>query len=152
MAIEDQLPTVSPYSTGLDASGFSKEELFPVVDPEFRPFGSKILVQLRRVILESRGGIALIDSTGDTEAWNMQVGKVIAVGPLAFKNRKTFAEWPEGTWCEVGDFVRFPRWGGDRITVQPDAKGKPVVVLIMNDSDLLGAYTGDPCKVRAYLE
>lgn len=146
------IPTVNPYSTGLDVSGRSFDELFPEVDPQFRPFGSKILVQLRRVILESKGGIALLEETGDTEAWNMQVGKIIAMGPLAFKNRKTFEPWPEGSWAEVGEFVRFPRWGGDRISIDLDKKGKPVVVLILNDHDLLGAYTGDPRDVKAYLE
>lgn len=146
------LPTVSPYSSGLDVSGFSLEELFPAVDPQFKPYGARILIQLRRVMLLSRGGIALIEQTGDTEAWNMQVGKVIAMGPLAFKNRKTSEAWPEGMWAEVGDYVRFPRWGGDRISIQPDDKGKPVVVLICNDHDLLGAYTGDPREVKAFIE
>lgn len=146
------IPTVNPYSTGLDVSGRSMEELFPPVDPQFRPFGAKILIQLRRVLLTSKGGIQLVETTGDTEAWNMQVGKIIAMGPLAFKNRKTAEEWPEGMWASVGDFVRFPRWGGDRLSIQPDDKGKPVVVLILNDSDLMGAYTGDPRDVKAYLE
>ena len=22
--------------------------------------------------------------------------------------------WPEGSWCEVGDYIRVPKWGGDR--------------------------------------
>lgn len=151
----ESLATVNPYSTGLDASGWSLEELWPQIDPQFRPYGSKILVQLRRVILQSRGGIELIKSTGETEAWNMQVGKIIALGPLAFKNRKTFEEWPEGTWAKLGDYVRFPRWGGDRITVEtPEGvlKGEPIVVLVMNDSDLMGEYTGDPRVVKAFLE
>lgn len=146
------LPSVNPYSTGLDVSGRSLEELFPSVDPEFRPFGSKLLIQLRRVLLTSKGGIHLVEETGDTEAWNMQVGKIIAMGPLAFKNRKSADVWPEGMWAQVGDFVRFPRWGGDRLSLDLKDGNKPVVILILNDSDLLGAYTGDPCEVRAYLE
>lgn len=152
MAIEDALPTVSPYSKGLNMSGFPMEQLFPEVDPQFKPFGSKVLIQLRRVVLRTRSGLILTQGTGEAEAWNMQVGKIIAVGPLAFKNRKTFEEWPEGTWARVGDFVRFPRWGGDRITVPHDKEGEPVVILILNDSDLLGAYTGDPRDVKAFLE
>jgi co-chaperonin GroES (HSP10) len=145
-------PTVSPYSTGLDVKGRSLDELFPVVDPQFKPFGSRVLIQLRRVILTSRGGIQLLEQTGDTEAWNMQVGKIIAMGPLAFKNRKTADEWPEGMWAGVGDYVRFPRWGGDRLSINLEDGHKPVVVLILNDHDLLGAYEGDPRDVRAYLE
>lgn len=145
-------PTVSPYASGIDVSGRSEEELFPKVDPQFRPFGSKVLIQLRRVLTMSKGGIQLVGETQDTEAWNMQVGKIIAVGPLAFKNRKTNEPWPEGIWANVGDYVRFPRWGGDRLSVQPDEKGLPVVILILNDHDLYGAYTGNPADVKAYLE
>ena len=81
----------------------------------------------------------------------MQVGKIISMGPLAFKNRKNAEDWPEGMWAKVGDFVRFPRWGGDRITVNMK-EGDPVVILILNDHDLLGAYQGDPREVHTFIE
>lgn len=145
-------PTVSPYSTGLDVSNRDIAELFPEVDPEFRPYSAKVLIQLRRVLLTSRGGIALLEETGDTEAWNMQIGRVLSMGPLAFRNRKTFEPWPEGVWCKPGDYVRFPRWGGDRLTVDLKDGNKPVVILILDDHHLLGEYTGDPRYVKAYLE
>lgn len=149
----DSIPVVNPHSTGLDVSGFSLAELFPSIDPGLRPYGSRVLIQLRRVINMSKGGIALPQSAKDTEEWNMQVGKLIAVGELAFKNRKTFEDWPEGVWAQVGDFVRFPRWGGDRITVpMDDGIGGPVTVLILNDHDLLGAYTGDVRNVRSFIQ
>lgn len=147
-----QYATVNPYDTGLDVTGHSLDDLWPVVDPQFRPFGAKVLVQLRRVMLVSKGGIALVDSTGDAEAWNMQVGKIIAMGPLAFKNRKTFEDWPEGAWAKQGDYVRFPRWGGDRLSIDLKDGNKPVVILILNDSDLWGAYEGDPRQIRAFIE
>ena len=146
------LPTVSPYSQGIDVSGRSMEELFPEVDPQFRPFGAKVLIQLRRVVNKTKSGILLAEETQDNEAWNMQVGKIVAMGPLAFKNRKDAKEWPEGMWAKVGDYVRFPRWGGDRLSVPINDGSKPVVILILNDSDLWGAYTGDPRDVRAYID
>jgi co-chaperonin GroES (HSP10) len=146
------IATVSPYSTGLDVSDRSIEDLFPDVDPECEPLGSKVLVQLRRVLLMSRGGIQLVEETGDTEAWNIQIGKVIALGPLAFKNRKTGDPWPEGLWVKVGEYVRFPRWGGDRLTIDLEDGNKPVVILILEDYHMLVKYKGDPRKVRAYLE
>lgn len=146
-------PSVNPYDTGFDVSGENLEDLFPAVNPQFRPFGSKILVQLRRVMTKSKGGIYLGNEERRTEAWNMQVGKLIAMGPLAFKNRKTAEPWPEGVWANIGDFVRFPRWGGDRLTVpMKDDRGDPVVILIMNDHDLMGAYEGDVRDVRAFVE
>lgn len=146
-------PTVKPYADGQDASGFSLEEVFPEVDPEFVPFGAKILVQVRRVMNMSKGGIALAHESKETEAWNQQVGKIIAVGTLAFKNRQTAKEWPEGMWAKVGDFVRFPRHIGDRICVPvPDGRGDPVVILLMDDHFLSGKYTGDPLKPRAFIQ
>lgn len=147
------IPVVNPHSTGFDAAGFSLEELFPSIDPGLKPFGSRVLVQLRRVINMSRGGIALPQSAKDSEEWNMQVGKLIAAGELAFRNRKTFEPWPEGVWAQIGEMVRFPRWGGDRITVpMDDGIGGPVTVLILNDHDLLGAYTGDVRTVRTFIQ
>jgi co-chaperonin GroES (HSP10) len=146
-------PTVKPYADGQDASGTALEEAFPVVDPQFRPFGAKILVQVRRVMRVSKGGIILGTESKETEAWNMQVGKIIDVGPLAFKNRATSQPWPEGMWANIGDFVRFPRHVGDRLTVAvDDGRGDPVVILILDDHSLLGAYTGDPMKVRAFIQ
>lgn len=145
-------PTVNPYASGFDAEGLDLNDAFPTVDPQFVPFGAKVLIQVRRVMSMSRGGIALVNDSKQTEAWNMQVGKLVAAGPLAFKNRQTGQEWPEGMWANIGDFVRFPRHVGDRISVQPDERGEPVVILILEDHQLMGKYTGDPLTVRAFIQ
>jgi len=146
------LPTVSPYSTGLDGESQTMEEAFPPVKLDFRPFGTRIVVQLKRVLSKSKGGILLDRSTKDTEAWNTQIGKVLAMGPLAFKNRGTGAVWPEGMWAEIGQFVRFARHVGDRYShPAPEDGGDPIPLLILNDADLIGEYLGDPRTVRAFL-
>ena len=145
------VPSVNPYSTGLDASGHSLEELFPNIDPEFTPFGSRVLIQVRRVFNKTKGGILLVTETKETEAWNIQVGRLIAMGPLAFKRRDTAEPWPEGMWAKVGEYVRVPRWGGDRWSVPMEDGESPVVIVMMNDSDLLGRHEGDPTKIKAYL-
>jgi co-chaperonin GroES (HSP10) len=149
--MENAPPTVSPYSTGMDVSGQTLEDLFPPVDPEFRPFGSRVLVQLRRIVAKTKSGIILAQNTKDTEAWNIQVARIIACGPLAFKRRDTAEAWPEGVWAKVGDFVKVPRWGGDRWSINMEDGGEPVSIVLCNDSDLIGAYTGDPLKIKAYL-
>lgn len=143
--------TVSPYSKGLDASGRTLDELFPEIDPEFKPYGHRVLLQVRRVFEKSKGGIVLAETTQETEQWNMQVAKLIAVGPLAFKRRDTGEAWPEGVWASIGDFVRIPRWGGDRWSVDMNDGGKPVTVVLLADSDLLGKHEGDPAGIKAYL-
>ena len=88
---------------------------FPSVDPGAKPLGGRILVQLRRTKKTvTSAGIILVEETKETEKWNNMVAKVIENGPLAFKKRDSMEPWPEGSWCEPGDFIRVPKWGGDR--------------------------------------
>lgn len=142
------------------------DDAFPAIAPGIAPFGSRVLVQVRVPKRKTKGGILLLDETRETEHYNTQIAKVVAAGPLAFHNRNTMEPWPEGSWCRVGDFVRTPRYGGDRWSVFRDAldtDGKPmrdaagnalkdeIVFVIFNDLDLIGKVTGDPTAIRAYL-
>jgi co-chaperonin GroES (HSP10) len=125
-------------------------EAFPDVHPGIQPFGSRVLVQIRTPRRVSRGGIILSAETQDTEKWNTQVAKVISVGPLAFKNRDTQKTWPEGEWCKPGDFVRVPKYGGDRWEV-PVNKNDSAMFVIFNDLDIIGRVVGDPLAVKAFI-
>lgn len=125
-------------------------EAFPAVDAGVQPFGSRVLVQIRTPRKVTRGGIILSSETQDTEKWNTQVAKVIAVGPLAFKNRNTQESWPEGQWCQPGDFVRVPKYGGDRWEVA-FTKNDSAMFVIFNDLDIIGQVTGDPLAVKAFI-
>jgi co-chaperonin GroES (HSP10) len=150
LEITDQLPGVNPYSTGIEVEG-TLGEFFPDgIDPGFTPFGSRVVVQLRRVKNTTKSGIILTTSTKETEAWNTQVARIVKLGPLAFRKRDTAEEWPEGIWAKVGDYVRVPRWGGDRWSVKADDGGE-VAFLTLNDHELIGRVDGDPLKVRAYV-
>lgn len=129
-------------------------EAFPEVDPGAVPVGGRILVQWRQTIKRTTSsGIVLVEETKETEKWNNQVAKVIAVGPLAFKKRDTLEPWPEGNWVEVGDFVRVPKWGGDRWEVPfgDPAEGETALFSVFNDHEVIARVTGDPLKVRAFL-
>jgi len=125
---------------------------FPACDPGVIPFGSRVMIQIKSVKNKSAGGIILPSETQDTEQHNTQTGKVAALGPLAFHNRNTMQPWPEGAWCQVGEFVRVPRFGGDRWQVKLDNEDKDTVeFVIFNDLDVVGKVTGDPLSVRAFL-
>jgi co-chaperonin GroES (HSP10) len=126
------------------------EEAFPVAEPGVKPFGSRVLVQIRNPQNKTAGGIILHNETQETEKWNTQAAKVIALGPLAFKNRNTMAAWPEGDWCEPGQFVRVPKYGGDRWEVRLGDKGSALYV-IFNDLDIIGLVTGDPLQMKAFI-
>ena len=125
-------------------------EAFPAVDAGIIPFGSRVLVQIRTPKSKSSGGIILSTDTKDTEKWNTQVAKVVAVGPVAFKNRTTLEAWPEGDWCKVGDFVRVAKYGGDRYEV-PLNNNESAMFVIFNDLDIIGQVTTDPLKIKAFI-
>jgi hypothetical protein len=99
------------------------EWAFPTVDPGAKPLGARILVQL------------------------------IAVGPLAFKKRDTMEPWPEGSWCDVGDFIRVPKWGGDRweVLVESEPDEDPALFAVFNDHEVIAKVLGNPLDMRAFV-
>ena len=127
---------------------------FPSVDPGAKPLGGRILVQLRRTKQKTTSaGIILVEETKETEKWQNMVAKVIHVGPLAFKHRDTMQSWPEGSWCEPGDFIRVPKWGGDRweVAVPNEPDEDPALFAVFNDHEMIAKVTGDPLTMKAYL-
>lgn len=128
------------------------DQAFPEVDPGLTPFGSKVLVQIRTPMLRTKGGIVVPDESRETEQWNTQVSKVIVLGPVAFCNRDTLEEWPEGKWAQPGAFVRCPKYGGDRWEVPVPNSSDAALFALFNDTDLSGEITGDPLEVVAYLK
>jgi co-chaperonin GroES (HSP10) len=126
-------------------------EAFPDVDPGIEPLGARVLIQLRRVADKTASGIVLVEDTKETVKWNTQVARVTMLGSLAFRNRESAAPWKEGMWVKVGDFVRAPRWGGDRYEVPVKDSSVPVVFVIFSDFELIAKVTGDPLKQRAYI-
>ena len=124
-------------------------EAFPAVDAGVQPFGSRVLVQIRTP-KKKVGSILLVQDTKDTEKWNTQVAKVVAVGSLAYKNRNTQELWPDGQWCQPGDFVRVPKYGGDRWEV-PLNKDENAMFVIFNDLDIIGKVTSDPLAIKAFI-
>jgi len=77
---------------------------------------------------------------------------VVTLGPLAFKNRNTMESWPEGNWCKPGDFVRVPKYGGDRWKVPHGKDGEEeALFVIFNDLDIVGGVVGDPLAIKAFI-
>jgi co-chaperonin GroES (HSP10) len=128
---------------------------FPSVDPGAKPLGGRILVQLRRTKKKATSaGIILVEETKEAEKHQNMVGKVIAIGPLAFKHRDTMQSWPEGSWCSPGDFIRVPKWGGDRWEVKvpgDDDFEDPALFMVLNDHEVIAQITGDPLVMKAFV-
>jgi co-chaperonin GroES (HSP10) len=130
-------------------------EAFPAVDPLMAPYGARVLVQLRAVKDKvTSAGIYIPEDVKETEKWNTMIGKVIAIGPLAFRKREDMEPWPEGAWAQVGEYVRVPKWGGDRWEVDFEepvgVKGKALFTFF-NDHELIGKVTGDPRAIKAFI-
>jgi co-chaperonin GroES (HSP10) len=127
-------------------------DAFPAVDPGAKPLGARILVQLRRTKKKTTSaGIILVEETREAEKWNNMVAKVIEIGPLAFKKRDTMEPWPEGSWCEVGDYLRVPKWGGDRWEVEIPGEEESALFMVLNDHEVIAKITGNPLTMRAFV-
>ena len=128
---------------------------FPSVEPGAKPLGGRILVQLRRTKKKTTGsGIILVEETKEAEKWNNMVAKVVEVGPLAFKNRDTMQGWPEGSWCVAGDYIRVPKWGGDRWEVKvpgEDHLEDPALFMILNDHEIIAKVTCSPLEMGSFI-
>jgi co-chaperonin GroES (HSP10) len=153
------IPNTQHSVARMNTVGFqydSLEDAFPAVDPRERPAGNLVLFQLRRPKEKTEGGIIIIADARQTELDNNQVGKVIAIGPLAFHNRNTNEEWPEGAWAKVGDYVRIPKYQGDRFIryyVRKDGETETrdeVHFVYMKDLAII-SLLDDPMAVRSYL-
>jgi len=149
---------VKPIPTIMGQEGVSDPvELawaFPEVKPGQMPYGGRVIVQLRRTKTQTHSGLILPQETKENEKWNNMIGKIVALGPLAFKNRDTMEPWAEGTWAEIGDYVRVPRWGGDRWE-RPDPNAvvgdDPVLFMTLNDHELISKVTDDPLSYKTYV-
>jgi len=83
-------------------------------DPEILPYlpGYHILVRPVSVKSKTKGGLLLPDSVKDDVAYLTTVGKVLSIGDLAYEDKDKF---PNGKWCDVGDYVCYARHAGQKL-------------------------------------
>ena len=77
--------------------------------------GFHVLVRPVSVKSKTKGGIFIPDSTKDDMSYLTTVGKVIALGELAYKDIDKF---PNGGWCNVGDYVCYGKHAGTKLYYQ----------------------------------
>ena len=132
----------------------SEQECFPEIDPGVEILGDRVLVQLRREKITSKGGIILVDETRQTLRFNETVAKVISIGPLAYKSPEDLTPWVEGPWCKVGDLVRTIKYGGDRFVVQPEDDGAPVVFITLQAREVISKIKSFEAaqKMKAFVD
>ena len=115
-----------------------KEPTDKVLDPEAigesllermpAPTGWRILVLPYRGKGKTDGGIYLPDAVVQEQTVSTQVGYVLKVGDLAYKDAEKF---PMGPWCDQGDWVMFARYSGSRFKIDGGE------VRILNNDEIL---------------
>ena len=110
---------------------------FPDVQPGMFPLGARVLIQLRTVRTQTASGIALVEDTRDFNKANTQLGRIVSLGPIAFRNRETGQLWREGVWAQPGDFVRIPKWGGDRFERKIEGTSDKALFCIFSDHEII---------------
>lgn len=145
----DEMTAIQPGGAAREM--MTLEEAFPVVDPLMAPLGNSVIVQMRRVKSKTKGGIILAGESKDWDASMIRVGKVIAIGPLAYKKREDLTPWPEGAWVKVGDYVRVPVHAGVdgwKVWIAPE---EWIQFSSFNDYDIKNKISGNPLDVIDYV-
>tara|TARA_R110002020_G_scaffold233742_1_gene445629 strand:- start:494 stop:922 length:429 start_codon:yes stop_codon:yes gene_type:complete len=96
--------------------------------------GFHVLVRPVSVKSKTKGGIFIPDSTRDDLNYLTTVGKVIALGDLAYKDLDKF---PLGPWCQVGNYICYGKHAGTKLFYQN------VRLLLLFDDQVI-MRVGDP--------
>jgi co-chaperonin GroES (HSP10) len=92
------------------------------------PTGWRILILPYQGKAKTAGGVFLPDEVQEKSQISTQVGYVLKVGPLAYKDPEKF---PAGPWCKEKQWVMFARYAGSRFQIDGGE------VRILNDDEIL---------------
>lgn len=111
------------------------------------PTGFRILVRIPNLPEQVRKNALIImpEETRRQEEFAQLSAQVIALGPLAYRDRKRFGFWRR-PWCKPGDYVMIRAYQGTRFTMQND-EGRDVIYALINDDTVQGVVRGDPAEI-----
>jgi len=92
------------------------------------PTGWRLLILPYRGKGKTEGGIYLPDKVQEDSNIATVAGYVLKVGPLAYRDEEKF---PNGAWCEKGNWVIFARYAGSRFRIEGGE------VRVLNDDEIL---------------
>ena len=99
-----------------------------LIDRMPSPTGWRLLILPYRGKGKTEGGLYLPDKVVEDNQISTQVGFVLKMGPMAYKDPEKF---PSGPWCAEKDWVMFARYAGSRFKIDG------VEVRILNDDEIL---------------
>ena len=107
------------------------------------PRGFKLLIEKPKPKDKTEGGILLPDQAIEAENYLSICAKLIAVGPLAWRNRETGERWKGGAWAKEGDWVIVPKF--TQFKMEIDNKEYRFI----NDDEII-AVISDPTVIKVY--
>ena len=125
-ALLDAYKEQEKVQTFLDAQAVSENK--SLLDRLPSPTGWRLLVLPYAGPKKTKGGIILTDTTSETIQMTTVCAYVLKVGDLAYKDKEKF---PDGPWCQKGDWVIFGRYAGSRFKIDGGE------VRILNDDEII---------------
>ena len=119
---EDDVKKIQEHEKQKEASKTNLEKL-----PN--PTGWRLLVMPFQVKEETKGGIIIAQETLDRARTAVQVGYVLKMGDLCYKDED---KYPTGPWCKEKQWVIFTRYAGSRMEIDGGE------IRLLNDDEVLG--------------
>lgn len=116
----------NPQVDPMDNAAWISDEGTPDPAPLPEVLGWRLLLRPVAIRPKTKGGIVLPDIVKDDMLYLNTVARVLAVGPLAFKQ-----EDYEYQWVKVGDYVLYGKNAGKRISY------KGVKLVVIEERDLI---------------
>lgn len=125
--------------TFLDAKSVSEDQ--SLLDRLPTPTGWRILVLPYAGPKKTKGGIILTDTASETIQMTTVCAYVLKTGDLAYKDKEKF---PNGPWCQKGDWVIFGRYAGSRFKIEGGEvrilNDDEIIARIQNPEDIMHSY------------
>jgi len=111
------------------------------------PAGYRILVKIPNLESQMKnwGNIVMPEETRAAEEMAQLTAQVIAKGPDAYQDKSKF---PNGDWCEVGDYIVMRAYAGTRISMRAPDGSKVYYALINDDTVQAVVRGGDPQAIE----
>lgn len=90
--------------------------------------GFHIIVRPVSIREKTKGGIYLPDKVKDDISYLTTIGRVLKIGDLAYKDETKF---PNGKWCDVGDYVCYGKHTGQKFVY------KGIKLLLIYDDQVI---------------
>lgn len=99
--------------------------------------GWRMVILPYQGVEKTKGGLLLTDKAIEEQQLTTNVGLILSMGSDAYADKNKF---PNGPWCEKGDWVVFAKYAGSRVRIEGGE------IRILNDDEIL-AKLKDPKDV-----